>query len=258
MTKKFVAKSLKNLSILSSLGIRLVKITGKSDSAIHPKHLIKNAEAWYISQINPDDNVLDIGCGVGQDALRCAKLSKSVVAFDTSQNDIKIAQKQALKDKIRNAKFIIFDAEKKLPFRNKSFSKILMFDVIEHVSNGEKLIKEAKRVLKDNGKLLLLTDNPETSWKNFQKSAGIFYYADSDHKYEYSKEEIIKLLSDNNFKILSMTPDTYDTPFKPVIDLIGGFSLSLYAKLTKWRNHQVIKNPMETTGFRIIAQVRQS
>lgn len=255
MIKKFIARSLKNMSFLSSVSIRLVKLTGKSENAIHPKHLIKDNNPWYNSQIKKEDIVLDIGCGVGKDALHCAKIAKSVVAFDISQNDIEIAKKQSLKAKIRNIKFIVFDAEKKLPFQNKSFSKILMFDVIEHVSNGEKLIKEAKRVLKDSGKILLLTDNPQTSWKKFQKSAGLFYYADSDHKYEYSKREIIKLLESNKFKVRSITPDTYDTPLKPLIDLIGGFSLSLYSQLSNWRSQRAVKTPKETTGFRIVAQL---
>lgn len=258
MIKKIITKSLKNMSVLSSIGMRLVKLTGKSDNAIHPKHLIKSNNPWYISQIKKNDTVLDVGCGIGQDAIRCAKHAQSVVAIDIRHEDIEIAKKLASKAEIANIKFIVFDAEKKLPFPKQSFSKVLVFDVLEHITEGEKLIHEAKRVLKEGGKILLLTDNPQTSWKKFQKSAGIFYYADVDHKHEYSKDEIIKLLKDNNFDVISLLPDTYDTPLKPIIDLIGGFSLTLYSHLSKWRRKKAVKNPNETTGYRIVAQLCKS
>ncbi len=254
MIKKIVAKSLKKTGVLSSVAIRLVKITGKSKNAIHPKHLIKSEPSWYESEIKKTDEVLDIGCGVGQEAIKCAKLAKSVTGFDISNTNITIAKNLARENNLKNVKFFVHNAENKLPFSNKTFDKILIFDVIEHLKNREELIKEVKRVLGKNGKIFLLTDNPHTSWKNFQKSADLFYYSDTDHKYEYPKEEIIKLLKDNGFKITSIKPDTYDTPLKPFIDLVGGLSLSLYSQLSNWRKRMVLRRPSETTGFRIIAQ----
>lgn len=254
MIKKIVAKSLKKTGVLSSVAIRLVRISGKSNEAIHPKHLIRSDPPWYEADIKKTNEVLDIGCGVGQEAIKCAKLARFVTGFDINSNNIETAKSLAKENNLKNVKFFVHNAEIKLPFTNKAFDKILIFDVIEHLKNREELIKEVKRVLRKNGKIFLLTDNPQTSWKNFQKSAGIFYYADSDHKYEYPKEEIIKLLKDNGFKIMSVKPDTYDTPLKPFIDLVGGLSLSLYSQLSNWRKRMVLRNPSETTGFRIIAQ----
>lgn len=254
MIKKTFAKSLKKLSVLTSVGIRLVKLTGKSKEAIHPKHLIKHQTPWYSGYINNVDEILDIGCGIGQESIKCAKLARSVTGFDINSNNTAIAKNLAMENNLKNVKFFVHNAEDILPFTNKTFNKILIFDVLEHLKNREKLIKEVKRVLKNNGKIFLLTDNPETSWKRFQKSAGLFYYADADHKYEYPKTEIIMFLKNNGFRILSIKPDTYDTPLKPFIDLAGGLSLSLYSLLSNWRREMVVRHPRETTGFRIIAQ----
>lgn len=253
MIKKIIATSLKKTAILSSVAVRLVKLTGKSKNAVHPKHLIKHRATWYSKHINNTDSILDIGCGVGQESIICGKMAKSVIGFDIDKNNIKIAKNLARESKLKNLQFFVHNAENKLPFADNTFDKILVFDVLEHLKNRDKLIKEIKRILKKNAEIFLLTDNPETSWKKFQKSAGLFYYADADHKYEYPKKEIISLLKNNHFKIISIKPDTYDTPIKPFIDLAGGLSLSIYANLSHWRKLMVLKHPMETTGFQIIA-----
>ncbi|EKD89880.1 MAG: methyltransferase [uncultured bacterium] len=250
--KKIYVQILKKMEALTSLAIHLTKYTGKSKAPMHPKYLI-NDIPWFTQLISKNDRLLDIGCGNGNNSFVAAKTAEHVVAIDVSSNDIKIASKLAKTGKITNITFAVRDANKKLPFSSKQFDKVLMFDVLEHLHKRELALGEARRVLKRNGLLLLVTDNPETSWKKFQKSAGLFYYADADHKYEYPRREITKLLKDNGFQITSVEPDTYDTPLKPFIDLVGGFSLAFYVKLSHWRKLMVLRHPHETTGFQIIA-----
>ncbi len=130
----------------------------------------------------------------------------------------------------------------------------LFYFVLEHLEKRNFALNEIKRVLKPGGFLFLVTDNPDTSWKRLQKSVGIFYYADPEHKYEYPKEEILAKLKSLKFKVLSADPVTYDTPLKGAIDLIGGVSLSLYKQLRKWREYMAQKHPQDTTGYKIIAK----
>lgn len=253
MISKLVAYGLKKSDVLTSVSIRLVKLTGKHKQAIHPKHLISSSQPWYFRHLKKTDAVLDIGCGVGQESIKCAPWVKLVTGFDLDVNNIKIAKNIAKDKKMTNVKFLVLSAERNLPFKTKCFDKVLMLDVIEHLKNREKALREAKRVLKKGGMIFLATDNPQTSWKKFQKEQGLFYYADKDHKYEYSKKEIISLLRKNKFKVISIKPVTFDTPFKPFIDLIGGFSLTLYSKLSDYRRKMVLKHPSQTTGFQIVA-----
>lgn len=253
MIKKIIANSLKRTNFLTSISMMLVKLTGKHKDAIHPKHLINLGSPWYLEHLKKTDVVLDLGCGVGQESIKCAPLVKSVIGFDVNVKNIGIAKNMAKDKKLTNIKFLVSSAEKIFPFRSNYFDKILMFDVIEHLKNREKALKEAKRVLKKGGMIFLVTDNPQTSWKRFQKSQGLSYYADRNHKYEYPRKEIVSLLEKNMFKVLSIKPVTFDTPLKPFIDLIGGFSLSLYTKLSSWRRQMVLKYPSQTTGFQIVA-----
>ncbi|KKR58800.1 MAG: Methyltransferase type 11 [Candidatus Curtissbacteria bacterium GW2011_GWA1_40_47] len=252
MIKKIAILTLKKADILTSVAIRLVKLTGKSSHAVHPKHLL-NERVWFQKYLKGSDRVLDLGCGSGQYILKIAPKVKMCFGLDVDKKAISFAQKQAKEKLLKNIKFLIFDANRKLPFANNYFDEVIVSDTLEHLEKRSFVLSQINRVLKKSGLLFLVTDNPQTSWKKIQKSAGLFYYADKDHKYEYSKEEIVKILIQKGFKILSLKPVTYDTPLKPFIDLVGGLSLNLYSKLSKWRKRLVLKNPNETTGFRIVA-----
>lgn len=239
---------------LSALSVRLVKLTGKHTNYVHPKHLIKSG-LWFKNYLKKDDLVLDIGCGIGQLAIDTAQNVKKVIGTDIDRKAIKIARESAKERLLTNIQFMIHDSNKKLPFQDKYFDKIIANDILEHLIKREFALKEIKRVLKKDGYLFLVCDNPDTSWKKQKKSVGFFYYADLDHKYEYSKQEIIKLLTKHKFEVLRISTVTYDTPLKGLIDLSGGISLALYKRLRKWRMNQVKKHPQETTGFRILAKI---
>lgn len=250
--KKILIILLKKIDILSAVACRLTVLTGKSKYPIHPKHLV-GQKLWFKEALNKNDVVLDLGSGPGMTSLKIASLTKKVIGLEIDSKLLEIANKST---KSRNQKNIIFiqgDANMGLPFRNNTFDKILCSDVLEHLHKREFALKEIYRVLKKGGLLLLVTDNPDTSWKKIQKSAGIFYYADLDHKYEYPKDEILNILKSNNFKVLKLETTTYDTPFRGLIDLTGGISLPIYKKLRQWREAMNQKYPKETTGYRIIA-----
>jgi len=251
-TRKKITILYSKLVFLSSLSMRLTKILGKSKFPIHPKHLIAVEKPWYLNYIKKSDIILDIGCGSGEASVNSSKKAKSIVGFDIDSQNIKFARILAKSQHLTNVEFSTMDANKKLPFKNDQFTKIFVFDVLEHLKNRSRTIKEIKRILKKNGSLLLVVDNPNTSWKKEKKEAGLFYYADRDHKYEYPKEEIIRLLQKNKFEVISVEPIVYDTPLKPVVDLVGAFSPAIYKKLTNWRIKKVQQSPDDTTGYRIV------
>lgn len=251
MLKIFVIL-IKKIDILSAIACRLTVLTGKSKYRIHPKHLVAE-KLWIEKMLNKKDVVLDLGSGTGQTSLKIAYRTKKVVGLEIDLKLLEIAKQSALSKKIKNISFIKGDANERLPFKSNTFDKVLCSDVLEHLNKREEAVKEIYRVLKKPGIAFFVTDNPNTSWKNLQKSVGLFYYADLDHKYEYPKMEILRLLEENNFMIETIQTTTYDTPLRGLIDLTGGLSLSLYKKLRKWRQQMNEKYPNETTGYRIVA-----
>lgn len=251
--KKIIVILLKKSEALSALSIRLVKLTGKNKNAIHPKHLVKK-KVWYEKHLSLKDTVLDVGAGSCQDSIKIADKVTKIVCFEINMNMLNAAKKTIAKIGKKNIRLVQGDANKKLPFKNSSFDKVVCSDVLEHLEQRNFAIDEIKRVLKKRGLLFLVTDNPNTSWKKLQKSVGIFYYADREHKYEYPKEEILSKLKAKQFKIISVESVTYDTPFKGLVDITGGISLSVYKYLSKWKQRMVKLFPEETTSYKIVAQ----
>lgn len=247
---------LKKSKDFSALSCRLTQLTGKSKYPIHPKHLIEVEKPWYLKDIKANDVVLDLGCGNGQHSLKVAKKCKKIIGVDYDNFQLKIGRKAARDERVKNISFLNHNLEKKLPFKDSSFDKVLFLDILEHLNKRKQFLLEVKRVLKKEGLAFIAIPNKNTSWKKIQKKAGLNFYVDPDHKIEYSLAEIKKALSQAGFKILTLNPVVYDTSLAGFFDLIGGFSLKLYKKLALWKKNKVRDSPKESTGFRI--RVRKS
>lgn len=96
--------------------------------------------------------ILDIGCGIGKH-LGSIKNFEEKYGIDPSELAIKEAKKE-----FPECKFIVGSAYN-LPFADNFFDFVYSIDVIEHLKEPEKMLKEAKRVLKKGGIFILQTPN---------------------------------------------------------------------------------------------------
>jgi len=96
---------------------------------------------------------LEIGCGLGYFSETALKKNAKVTGVDIGDRLINITQKR-----VKKGKFIVASASK-LPFRDETFDTILCTEVIEHVNDQNKAIKEMFRVLKFGGVLVITTPN---------------------------------------------------------------------------------------------------
>lgn len=252
MLKKLLLLCLKKIDYGSAIAVRLTKITGKSKEPIHPKHFL-TLKPWYSTYVNNTDRVLDLGCGNGQSAIKISKISKAVIAVDINNDSLTIASRSAGRLGVKNIKFDKANLEGKLKFKRNSFDKIIFLDVLEHLQNRDQILQEVKRILRPGGLLFLGVPNSQTSWKKLQRSVGICSFSDPDHKIEFSESQIRKLLSNHGFTIKNFGYDHFDTPLRGIFDVIGGFSLPVYERLSSWRQEKTKKNPQESGGFEIIA-----
>lgn len=105
-------------------------------------------------------NVLDLGCGTGGISIAFKKEGANVIGLDnvsTNQLLIKIAKARAKEEKL-DLIFCYGDGQQ-MPFRERIFDLIVCNDVIEHVTNQEKIAKEISRVLKSDGILYMSSPN---------------------------------------------------------------------------------------------------
>ena len=151
---------------------------------------------YFLDLIDKKENekVLEIGCSSGF----LTKYLGKVTAIDTSKEMLKIAY-----SKNPSVKYIHTDMFK-MPFKNKSFDKVVTMRVWNHLSEKDlrKAIREAKRVLKTKG--LLIFDIEEKSIS--RKIVSVFYkwlFRPTGYKiYQYSLGEIRKILNEEDFKII--------------------------------------------------------
>jgi len=252
-TKKIAVAALKQLDLGSAIAVRLTKITGKSKIPIHPKHLLTETP-WFTSYLEKKDVVLDLGCGNGQNSVKAARFAKKVTGVDFDGKLLEIAKESSKNLNIKNIFFQKANLEKKLPFKNEMFDKIIFLDVLEHLYKRDQILVEVYGLLKKNGLLLLAVPNSETSWKKFQRSAGVCSFSDPDHKIEFTKKSIYDLLAKNHFKIIDFGYSRYDIPLRGIIDILGSLSMSFYKMVSAWRARKVKTKPNEASGFEIIAK----
>lgn len=97
--------------------------------------------------------VLDVGCGDGVVGEFLQKeIGVELKGIDISEEAIKKAKKKGLEVKVSSS-------EQKFPFGDNTFDKVFWGDNIEHLFNPEITLKEIRRVLKKDGKLIISCPN---------------------------------------------------------------------------------------------------
>jgi SAM-dependent methyltransferase len=238
-----------------ALAVRLVKYTGKSPEAIHPKHLVDVPwHHWYVDYLKPDDVVLDVGCANGVHTLAAAGRARRVYGLDADVTQLGVAAATARRRRIDNVELVAWDITRPLPFEGATFDAVLFLDVIEHLEPRVAVLGEIRRVLKPDGRLLLSAPHRDTSWRRRLRAAGLFAYSDADHKVEYSRDSLLAELASGGFGPMEpVMPVVYDTPLAGLIDVVGGLALRPYARLVRWKRAAVLRHPEESIGFRVVA-----
>jgi uncharacterized protein (TIRG00374 family) len=104
--------------------------------------------------------ILDIGCGSGVQ-LRALDIAhpRLLIGMDLNRNALLFAKRKG----IAGSEFIIADAQY-LPFREQSVNKIICAEIIEHLHEPEKMIRESQRVLSTGGRIAISTPNERSIW----------------------------------------------------------------------------------------------
>ena len=166
-------------------------------------------------KIEKTDCVLDIGCGRGDIISYLSKMGINFWGVDYSLNAVKLTRKKV---KINEQKRVLHDDARKISLPNESVNKILIGDVIEHMTYNEAkvVIEEAFRLLTKSGVCVIHTA-PNKAFRKYLvpilKSLLKFYkpliykkfvynikVVDKYHINEYSLGELNKLMATSSFK----------------------------------------------------------
>jgi len=94
-----------------------------------------------------DKDVLEIGCGGGQNTIVLAKWGARSVGLDISEEQLKHARKLAKKEKVE-VPFYVGNMEDLSPFHNESFDIVLSSFAVGYVDDLAKTFREVFRVLR--------------------------------------------------------------------------------------------------------------
>jgi ubiquinone/menaquinone biosynthesis C-methylase UbiE len=168
----------------------------------------------------PPQHLLDMGCGTGQTLLFLKKQfpRSTLHGIDFSPLAVSLAKGHKLKN-IRRGR------GEKLPYQNNSFDTVLMLDVIEHIKDDLAAVKEAKRVLKPGGKLIITTPALQFIWSDHDSNQG--------HYRRYTRRQMRSLARRAGLRISFVSYfNFFLSPLIIAVRLIG--NLAPFKKLTSY------------------------
>src|SRR5208283_5301194 len=98
---------------------------------------------------------VDFGCGPGYYTIQLAKKAKKVVAIDLSPEMLKKAQHKAEKARVKNIQFLQSKGTN-IQLEGSSVDMVLLVTVYHEVGESEAVLKEFNRILKLEGKLIIV------------------------------------------------------------------------------------------------------
>ncbi|QOY85825.1 class I SAM-dependent methyltransferase [Paludibaculum fermentans] len=131
-------------------GERLVP--GQVDQDLLNEHMSRYA---FAARLARNKRVLDIACGMGYGSFELSKHAARVVGLDVSEEAVNSARERY---QSANLQFLTAPAQQ-IPLDDHSFDLIVAFEVIEHLSDWEELLGQAKRLLAPGGQFIVSTPN---------------------------------------------------------------------------------------------------
>jgi len=208
-----------------------------SDLTFEPTE--KNSSWTKIYNFIPENSeVLDIGCSSGNFGAALIEYKKCTVdGIDYNSRDVKAARKV-----LRQA--WVSDIEKddlKKIVKNRKYDAIIMADVIEHLVDPVKALKEIKKLLKPDGFLAFSVPNMAHTWVRLNLLKGEFTHTetgllDKTHIHFYDVKELERVLDEAGFALERYDSTVVNIPRKMVRDRLGELGLSAEERFFDYLN----------------------
>lgn len=155
---------------------------------------------FLFDKVLEKDKVLDLGCGNGRFYPAFKKRKAEYYGIDFSSKLIEIA-----KEKYPSGNFSVSDVFD-LKFQNEFFDKVYSIAVLHHMPEEElriKFLKEATRVLKTKGLLVLTVWDLKDKQKNNEKDVFLSWYGAKDcYFHVFTLKELEELVVFSGLKII--------------------------------------------------------
>jgi len=161
---------------------------------------LENYHWWFVSRRNaavdlimalkiPLPVILDVGSGTGGNLMAFGRIGRAC-GIDISEKAVAFCAKRSLNN-------VIQSPVEKIKYEEKTFDIITCLDVLEHVSSPLEALLEMKRVLKDDGRILIMVPAFRILWSQHDEALG--------HLRRYEKKSLTCDLHEAGLKIEKMS-----------------------------------------------------
>jgi len=142
-------------------GERVIEDAYKASASSYLIYLFHIATYNFCLPFVRNKRVLDFGCGSGYGTHLTAKHCDSIVGVDISDDATAFAKQTYQADNLEYRKIENIETTP-LPFDDATFDTVISFQVMEHIEQVEKYIDEIRRVLRDDGVVVIATPDRST------------------------------------------------------------------------------------------------
>lgn len=126
-----------------------------SEADIFFKFLVNN-DIYKKNDFNSKS--LELGCGLGAFTFKIASMGYNVIGSDISKDQIDFNNERCKKNNMPQL-FSVIDVNLLSYFPNNSFDYIFLIQTLHHIKNVDSIFDEIFRILKNNGKVIILECN---------------------------------------------------------------------------------------------------
>jgi ubiquinone/menaquinone biosynthesis C-methylase UbiE/biotin operon repressor len=166
------------------------ELAGKFGRSYVPGRSWKALSHALISLV-PRLTIVDLGAGEGTLSQLLARRARKVIAVDNSPKMVEFGSKLAKQHGVKNLEYRLGDLEDP-PVAKESVDLVLLSQALHHAIKPERAIKSAHRILKKNGRIVVL----DLLGHNFEKARELY----ADRWLGFSEVRLHQLLENAGFR----------------------------------------------------------
>ncbi|MBI2673310.1 class I SAM-dependent methyltransferase [Candidatus Woesearchaeota archaeon] len=180
----------------------------------------------FIKKHKSKGKLLDVGCSIGTFLAIAKKHGFDAYGIDINKSAVEYAKNLGLNAEVKDLS----------SFKDKSFDIVILNDVLEHVENPIKMLKDIKRIMKEDGILEISTPNIGSILANISGKKWL-HIKPNEHLYYFSPKTLAKILELSSFNLVEYKSfnrvreinvilrklETYSKFFPKLIKVVPGF-----------------------------------
>jgi len=163
---------------------------------------------YNLLDIKPGQIVLDAGCGAGRHSFEAFRWGVKIFALDYSLEEVKkvmfsLAAADPKDRANRGAWQTVCGDVHHLPFANGFFDRIICSEVIEHVHEDTRVLKELARILKPRGRIAITTPTYFTEYA-YDKLSPLYFTNPGGHVRKFWPKELAAKIEYSGLKLYGL------------------------------------------------------